>query len=346
MRQRAIPDFQGGLVFREYDPATRGTRIVRLDGTTGLRVMTATGAQIAGIHTDGTIFAVQTEECESMPCQLSVVAIDPISGTSKFTIPLEKSYNYYSGPLESIVAGDGYFYLAYEWEENRGFDPLSGQFCCIVSHLALLRADTNGNYDKIPIKDWSTTGPYGLAQGLEFGVGMITNADQGVLLTYYADSNVHSNVATPMVPNGGLQQQVRRPRLGGLTRGRRRSARLEQADPPAYGASPEVLESGIAITNGTSMSLTTGFVVSDQTGPVLPLLQAQDGSFVGTVGTGPALATTTQTSMIAFDATGSVRWSVPGYDPQIAIEGGIIATDASGVGNGVRSEWECDGAVG
>src|SRR5206468_2946705 len=133
-------------------------------------------------------------------------------------------------PLGSIVAGDGYLYLAYVWEENSGFDAPSGQLCCIVSHLALVRVDSSGNYDKIPVKQWSTNGPYGLGEALEFNVGLITNADTGVLLTYYADSNVHSNVAAPIVPDGA-QQGVRR-RLGGLMGDRRRrSVRSEQAAP-------------------------------------------------------------------------------------------------------------------
>jgi hypothetical protein len=35
--------------------------------------------------------------------------------------------------------------------------------------------------------------------------------------------------------------------------------------------------------------------------------------------------------MVAFDATGTVRWTVPGYDPKVATaDGGVIATDDSG----------------
>ena len=61
-------------------------------------------------------------------------------------------------------------------------------------------------------------------------------------------------------------------------------------------------------------------------GLVVPVLQAQDGSFVGTT------ADSTQNYMIAFDASGGVRWSVAGdYQPQIATDdGGVIATDDNG----------------
>jgi hypothetical protein len=64
----------------------------------------------------------------------------------------------------------------------------------------------------------------------------------------------------------------------------------------------------------------SGPLVAGQTGPVQPVLQAQDGSFVGTVGTNTGAG-----YMIAFDATGNVRWAVPNESPQIATaDGGVI----------------------
>ena len=64
-----------------------------------------------------------------------------------------------------------------------------------------------------------------------------------------------------------------------------------------------------------------------------PVLQPQDGSFVGTVQVWYDADMNPQTDMVAFDQTGSVRWMVPGnYQPQIATaDGGVIATDPSGV---------------
>jgi hypothetical protein len=60
---------------------------------------------------------------------------------------------------------------------------------------------------------------------------------------------------------------------------------------------------------------------------VKPVLQLQDGAFVGTAGRWAD----TSSVMVAFDATGTVRWTVPGYDPKIATaDGGVIATDESG----------------
>ena len=62
-------------------------------------------------------------------------------------------------------------------------------------------------------------------------------------------------------------------------------------------------EVGMATTTGTSVSLSGGPQIPDQVKSIVPVLQAQDGSFVGTVE-----ADSTQ-YMIAFDATGNVRWT-------------------------------------
>jgi hypothetical protein len=56
----------------------------------------------------------------------------------------------------------------------------------------------------------------------------------------------------------------------------------------------------------------------------MPVLQAGDGSFIGTVAAG---GDETVTHMVAFEATGAVRWTVAGnYQPRIAtFDGGVIA---------------------
>jgi hypothetical protein len=77
---------------------------------------------------------------------------------------------------------------------------------------------------------------------------------------------------------------------------------------------------GMATVTGTSVNVISGPLVAGQTGPVGPMLQAQDGSFVGT-----ATTNTGARYMIAFDASGNVRWSVPNESPQIATaDGGVI----------------------
>ena len=63
-----------------------------------------------------------------------------------------------------------------------------------------------------------------------------------------------------------------------------------------------------------------------------PVLQAQDGSFIGTVVVGNDANNNPLSDMVSFDQTGAIRWTVPGnYQPQIATaDGGLIATDPSG----------------
>ena len=160
-----------------------------------------------------------------------------------------------------MIAGDGYAYVPYVYREAPNYNPS-------YNHLRLLRVSSTGAYDIIPIFDWTTPGQelFGL------GVNMITNADQGLLLTWS-------------------------PWTGG----------------------PDV--SYMALTNGASSSLVSAPQLPGG-GPVVPVVQAQDGSFVGTADVGDD----DTPSMVAFDATGKVRWSVPGYGPKIATaDGGVIA---------------------
>jgi hypothetical protein len=61
--------------------------------------------------------------------------------------------------------------------------------------------------------------------------------------------------------------------------------------------------------------------VPGENSAITPVLQAQDGSFVGTF----VDFNTSLTSMIAFDASGNLLWSVPNEQPQIATaDGGVI----------------------
>lgn len=82
--------------------------------------------------------------------------------------------------------------------------------------------------------------------------------------------------------------------------------------------------SQMAITNGTGVSLVNGPQFDYQLGGIKPALQLEDGSFIGTVEVWwPSFSH----SMIAFDASGNMRWSVQGnYQPLIATaDGGIVA---------------------
>ncbi len=87
------------------------------------------------------------------------------------------------------------------------------------------------------------------------------------------------------------------------------------------GDDPPVL--GMAITNGTNVTLINAPQIPGQSDAIIPMLQAQDGSFVGTVWAGSE--DDPLQYMIAFDQTGAVRWAMPNEQPQIATaEGGVI----------------------
>jgi hypothetical protein len=99
----------------------------------------------------------------------------------------------------------------------------------------------------------------------------------------------------------------------------------------------------MAITNGTNLSVVSAPTVGNpNVRLVMPTLRARDGSFVGT-----ALDTSTNPAtpnLVAFDASGNVRWSVPGYTPQIATaDGGFIAEDPN---TGAAVIFDRNGSVG
>jgi hypothetical protein len=262
---RAVPDFQGGLVVMDLN----ANSIMKLDGITGQSYSAYTPDgnwqldDALAVHTDGTIFAIQHDNQSEA---VSVIGIDPTTGTQKFSVPVdmpsESGDLYVSGIM---IGGDGYAYVPYEYREDPYFNPS-------YDHLRLLRVNSSGVSDNINVLDW--TGP-GDEMPPWRPVKMITNADSGILLSWSS---------WDPTPTGIL---------------------------------------GMAITNGTSVSIISAPQVPDQSGAVVPVLQAQDGSFVGTAWTGeygdvPYL--------VAFDATGNVRWSVPGYGPKIATaDGGVIA---------------------
>jgi hypothetical protein len=86
---------------------------------------------------------------------------------------------------------------------------------------------------------------------------------------------------------------------------------------------PQTGVSGMAVTTGASVSMVAAPTVSGQATNIFNMLQAQDGSFVGTVGVGDP--NNPQNDMVAFDASGNVRWVVPNDQPQIATaDGGVI----------------------
>jgi len=263
-----LPDFQGGVV--AVDRSTGAGSIVKIDGTTGQTTSTYTPAgtsdlypQIA-VHTDGTVFAIQRNPDDETH---SVIGIDSATGTQKFSVRLDDRLDRdYVSPVWTsglIIAGDGYAYVPYAYQE-----VLGPGFTNCHDHLKVLRIDSNGAYTRMPIYDWA----WGCSEVFGFGGYQITNAGTGVLFSWWAD-----------VP-------------------------------------------GMTITNGTSTSFVNGTVMPGQLDMVEPMLQAQDGSFVGTVVAGSEENPVQH--MVAFDQGGGLRWSVPNYTPKIATaDGGVIATN-------------------
>jgi hypothetical protein len=99
---------------------------------------------------------------------------------------------------------------------------------------------------------------------------------------------------------------------------------------------------GMAVTTGTSVSVVSAPQVPGSSLVISPVLQAQDGSFIGTVG---ANDWDQASGMVGFDASGNVRWVVPNEQPQIATaDGGVIGQsgityDSSGNATGQVSQF-------
>ena len=78
------------------------------------------------------------------------------------------------------------------------------------------------------------------------------------------------------------------------------------------------------LITGGAVVLDSNLNVTSTGGVFTPILQAEDGTYFGT-------GVTAANSMDAFDLSGNVKWSVPGYTPVIATaDGGVIAQSSSG----------------
>jgi hypothetical protein len=273
-----IPDFQGGLVAWEVsNDGFSSSSIVKFDGITGQPYPAYTPAPPASlgyalpvVHADGTIFAM--ESSSSGEGAVNVIGIDPTTGTQKFSVQVvgQEIDGYIpGGPYGIMIAGDGYAYLPYLDQDFLG--PVGAVNW--VSHFMLLRVDSSGNYVRIHVQDWPSLADF-QEEGWERSFNMITNADQGIVLTWRLNN-------------------------------------------------PIGIYNGMAVTTGTSASVVSAPSVPGQVTNLVPVLQAQDGSFVGTAGVGDP--DNPQNNMVAFDASGNVRWVVQDEQPQIATEdGGVI----------------------
>jgi hypothetical protein len=71
-------------------------------------------------------------------------------------------------------------------------------------------------------------------------------------------------------------------------------------------------------------------------GILVPGVQAQDGSFVGSYQDGSG-----QTDMVAFDATGNIRWTIPNDQPQFATDdGGVVGQSGIKYDQNGSAEWQ------
>jgi hypothetical protein len=288
------------------------------------------------VHTDGTIFALTTTGYGNSSNQgtVSVIGINPTTGAQLFSVPLDQSTSSSSStttiipggkcpivvhrtdlgarPMDtsssstststspntfgSIIAGDGYFYIAYAYQKETSVSQVSYGQCPFdgypyirnettdtVVHLMQMRVGTDGSSSKTDIKDWEAMYMFQENSGSDtyaavttgaipnLSAGMITNADQGVVLTW-------------------------------------------EADTPAYCAS------GVAPACNTQVAAasTYGLGSNSVSSAVWPVLQAQDGTFYGTDDSG---------DMVRFDQSGNTIWSVPSDYPQIATaDGGVIGS--------------------
>lgn len=185
-----------------------------------------------------------------------------------------------------------------------------------VTKLHLMRVGTDGSSSDVVVKQWNlndtavsnaislypyyTTTTTQSAPAVNInGPFAITNADQGALFSWSASWYSYCALGTTgkgcAMVNGGHENHLTTMSGGAIS-----------AD---------------AVWNDA---------VPGQYYPVNPVLQLQDGSFVGSGGN----------SMVAFDASGNVRWTVPGDSPQIAtVDAGIIGSsgttyDANGLATG------------
>jgi hypothetical protein len=319
-----LPDFQGGVV------VNTGQSIYRLDGVTGAPYPAYGSFEncftTPVVHTNGTIFVVMltyvypptlcnyatlhpflTQQYGSWwlgntpGSSAAIVAINPLTGQQNFSVSMENST--FTVPGESIspngsstqppslgtpiIAGDGYLYVPYQYAEYSV--NTSGNFYdSTAEHSRLLRVGPAGDSSELVLEDLTGTtfaGSSGSVSNASMP-SLITNSDQGILASYAISSSNETNGA-PTSNN---------------------------------------LSFNLATASGTSLTSKVQMAgVPSQQGPITPVLQAQDDSFVGTV------STQSGSSMIAFDQSGNTKWMQPGYTPQIATsDGGVIAPSQSG----------------
>ena len=227
--------------------------------------------------------------------------IDPLTGQERpvnfsndeFPVqpPLMLEGNYLGGFGNWIIAGDGYAYVPYEYAATTSTNPCGPSVG--RTYLALLRVGTGGDASSIPVGAWDTyqASCTSSKHVLPTAVNLITNADQGVTVTWGLETDLSSEA--------------------GFT------------TTTTYYVATTATTSGVNF-GGSSLSAGATSIPGEQA-PVRPVLQRTDGSYIGTV-----LLSNNQSSMVAFTSSGTIVWSVSNDSPQIAIAGGGVI-GASGI---------------
>ena len=332
-----VPDFLGGL------EVVTGMSMYELQGATGQAnpaytfTQTAPNYNLIGYGTDGTIFAVDGG---------AVVGIDPTTGTAKFSVPMstgtevEEPYceNPNGGsssattpnPYYLIVAGDGNAYVVYSYSDSDG-DPQEIGNCDAgygyrALHLHALQVSPSGGAADIDIADWT--------QATSSDVEPLVLAPGGGYYNYLVTTQTGS------VPSISLAPPLTSSNTGILVSWSASAGGYCAYQSEPYGYEPQAPPGStggcVAASTNYYLGLSSGGVATQQfpgqAEPVVPILQREDGTFVGTVGIGPAPDNVTQTNMVAFNLSGYPIFSLPNFYPEMAVSGGdVIAQSNDGL---------------
>ena len=260
-----LPDFLGGLIVSGCTAYNSGVfSLVKLDGMSGQPNWTytvpgstaaCTGTtyppvrRVAVVPGTDTVFVAAEGAA-------AVVGLDPATGAQKFSVPMQTGAAN-SAVYDAIVAGDGYAYVAYGYADGSR-----------TIHLMLLRVNGAGASNQMDVDDFPDIYPGGENTTInQIAVNMITNADQGVLISWVVDR---------LYEEAGTYQFDAVPRV----RQRPLWAPMDvTVDVDGF------VSVGMAVSNGTSVTAVNPPTIPGQGSHVVPMVQLQDGSFVGVIGT-------------------------------------------------------------
>jgi hypothetical protein len=273
------------------------------------------------VHPDGTIFTIDGNQ---------IVGIDPTTGSAKFSVPLQQnSFSHYNtcitcqgGSLQYdslpfiwnfiVIGGDGYAYVAYSYYE----DSSNGNNGFVQYHFGVVRVGPNGESSTIPVKDSYfsvniapeivVTGSGGIG-----AVDFITDADQGILLSWTTQEPYNCNVdSDPQTCPVQVDFHTTAISQSGIS-------------------SDSVVQTASVAQFGPTNTGYVGFA----TGSLNPVLQKEDGTYVGTLtSVDPQSGETTGKSLVSFNLAGELGVIANGnYEPVMATaDGGVIATMPDG----------------